>query len=162
RVDNGNSYRTGEALADDGRRRARGPRAHVRVSACRRAAVDAGATRRLRTGCDAALPTVRPGRRPCQGVHGPLPSLPQPPLPCLVRGRREEETLLSDSSVALSPRTTPLPGALLARPRARGPSPSRSEVVGPSRCRMLGSAMRPPMRARARSFFFAVSNVDSG
>jgi hypothetical protein len=41
-----------------------------------RAAMDAAATRSLRTGRDAALPAVHLGHWSCQVVHVPLPSLP--------------------------------------------------------------------------------------
>jgi hypothetical protein len=51
-------------------------RAHIRVFACRRAAVDSETTRGLRTGCDAPLQSVYPGRSACQRLHVSLPSLP--------------------------------------------------------------------------------------
>src|SRR5438105_4346995 len=76
RVDHGHSYRPTKAPADHSRCGAPGPRAHVRVLARCRAAMDPAATRGLRTGRDAALPAVRLGHWPCQGVHVPLPSLP--------------------------------------------------------------------------------------
>src|SRR5919204_4413926 len=76
RVDNGHSCRPTKAPADHSRCGAPGPRAHVRVLARHRAAMDAAATRSLRTGRDAALPAVRLGHWSCQVVHVPLPSLP--------------------------------------------------------------------------------------
>jgi hypothetical protein len=75
RLKNENSHRTGGATSH---RPCGGPRrrAHVCVLARRGAAVDPAAARGLRTGRDAALPAVRLGHWPCQGVYVPLPSLP--------------------------------------------------------------------------------------
>jgi hypothetical protein len=64
-VDNGHSYRPAKAPADHSRCGARGPRAHVRLLARRRATMDPAATRGLRTGRDAALPAVRLGHWSC-------------------------------------------------------------------------------------------------
>src|SRR5262245_38766330 len=43
--------------------------AHVRVFACRRAAMNPETTRGLRTGCDATLQSVHPGRSACVSLH---------------------------------------------------------------------------------------------
>src|SRR5262245_11220936 len=91
RIDNARSYRPTKPPADHSRCGAPGPRVHVRVLARRRAGMDPAATRGLRTGRDPALPAVHLGHWPCQVVHVPLPSLPQPRLPCRVRRRCEEE-----------------------------------------------------------------------
>jgi len=67
------------------------PRAHVRVFAGRRAAVDPAATLSLRTGCDATLQSVYPGRSACLSLHVCLPALSQPHLPRRIVRRPEKE-----------------------------------------------------------------------
>src|SRR6516225_5614906 len=56
------------------------------------AAVDAEATRRLRTRRDAALQPVPSGRSAHLCLHVPLPALSQPRLSCRVLRRPEKET----------------------------------------------------------------------
>jgi hypothetical protein len=55
-----NLYRTTEPASGHTPFSSLRPRAHVRVFACRRAAVDPKTTRGLRTGCDAPLQSVHP------------------------------------------------------------------------------------------------------
>src|SRR5215471_8296025 len=55
------------------------------------AAVDAAATRRLRTRRDAALQPVRPRCSAHLSLHVPLPALSQPRLSCRVLRRPEKE-----------------------------------------------------------------------
>jgi hypothetical protein len=80
------------------------PRAHVSVFACRCAAVDPEATRRLRTGCDATLQSVYPGRSACLSLHVPLPALSQPRLPrrFLWRPKKETEAPLRNPTTGIA------------------------------------------------------------
>ncbi len=48
------------------------------------------ATRGLRTGCDAPLQSVHPGRSACLSLHVRLPALSQPRLPHLLRRPQKE------------------------------------------------------------------------
>jgi len=66
------------------------PRAHVRVFAGRRAAMDSKTTRGQRTGCDATLQSVHPGRSACLNLHVRLPALSQPGLLRLLRRPQKE------------------------------------------------------------------------
>jgi hypothetical protein len=87
---NENLYRTTE-LASGHRPFSRlRPRAHVRVFACRRAAMDPETTRGLRTGCNATLQSVHPGRSAYLSLHVRLPALSQPRLPRLLRRPQKE------------------------------------------------------------------------
>src|SRR5262245_46455390 len=89
RIDNARSYPT-KPPADHSRGTS-GPLAHVRVFAGRRAAVDPAATLSLRTGCDATLQSVYPGRSACLSLHVCLPALSQPHLPRRIVRRPEKE-----------------------------------------------------------------------
>ena len=91
RLKNENSHRTAESTSGHWPFSSLRPRAGVCVFACRRTAVDPAATRRLRTGCDATLQSVRPGRSACLSLHVPLPTLPQPRLPRRILRRPEKE-----------------------------------------------------------------------
>ena len=78
------------------------PRAHVRVFAGRRAAMDFKTTRGLRTGCDATLQSVHPGRSACLNLHVRLPALSQPGLPRLLRRpQKEGETPLRNPIIGI-------------------------------------------------------------
>src|SRR5262245_48810707 len=103
RADNESLHRTTEAATDAGRCGAPWSHADVCVFARRRAAatagaVDPGAARGLRAGCDAALQPIRPRRAARYRLHDALPPLPQRRLPQGVR-QPERQTRLS-----LSPR----------------------------------------------------------
>src|SRR5262249_9591697 len=87
---NENLYRTTELASGHRPFSSLRPRAHVRVFACRRAAMDPQTTRGLRTGCDAPLQSVHPGRSACLSLHVRLPALSQPRLPRLVRRPQKE------------------------------------------------------------------------
>lgn len=78
------------------------PRAHVRVFAGRRAAMDSKTTRGLRIGCDATLQSVHPGRSACLNLHVRLPALSQPGLPRLLRRpQKEGETPLRNPIIGI-------------------------------------------------------------
>src|SRR5215469_6721547 len=78
------------------------PRAHVRVFAGRRAAMDSKTTHGLRTGCDATLQSVHPGRSACLNLHVRLPALSQPGLPRLLRRpQKEGETPLRNPIIGI-------------------------------------------------------------
>src|SRR5215813_758691 len=68
------------------------------------AAVDAEATRRLRTRRDAALQPIPPGHSAHLSLHVPLPALSQPRLPCRVlrRPEKEGETPLRNPTTGIS------------------------------------------------------------
>jgi hypothetical protein len=108
RLKNENSDRTTESTSGHWPFSGLRPRAGVCVFACRRTAVDPAATRRLRTGCDATLQSVRPGRSACLSLHVPLPTLPQPRLPRRILRRPEKE--------AEAPLRSPITGLALCRP----------------------------------------------
>jgi len=93
---NENLYRTTEPASSHPPFSSLRPRAHVRVFACRRAAVDPETTRSLRTGCDAPLQSVYPGRSACLSLHVRLPALSQSRLPrrTLQRPKKEGEAPL--------------------------------------------------------------------
>src|SRR6266568_2473917 len=90
RAQNENLYRTTEPASGHPPFSSLRPRAHIRVFACRRAAVDSETTRGLRTGCDAPLQSVHPGRSACLSLHVRLPALSQPRLPHLLRRPQKE------------------------------------------------------------------------
>src|SRR5215467_5630385 len=117
RLKNENSDRTTESTSGHWPFSGLRPRAGVCVFACRRTAVDPAATRRLRTGCDATLQSVRPGRSACLSLHVPLPTLPQPRLPCRILQGPEKE--------AEAPLRSPIRHRQLLRyaPRAATPPP---------------------------------------
>src|SRR5262249_18092868 len=102
RIDNARSYPT-KPPADHSRGTS-GPLAHVRVFAGRRAAVDPAATLSLRTGCDATLQSVYPGRSACLSLHVCLPALSQPHLPRRIvrRPEKEAETPLRNPIVGIA------------------------------------------------------------
>src|SRR5215471_4161067 len=123
------------------------PRAHVRVFACRRAAVDPEAARGLRTGCDAPLQSVRPGRSACLNLHVRLPALSQPGLPRLLRRpQKEGEAPVRNPITGISGCTR------RERPRRRRASEQRDElaafhsITSSARANSEGGISRPKIR----------------
>src|SRR5262249_17487669 len=126
RLKNENSHRTTESTSGHWPFSGLRPRAGVCVFACRRTAVDPATTRRLRTGCDATLQSVRPGRSACLSLHVPLPTLPQPRLPRRILRRPEKE-----AEAPLRSPITDIAGccARAARPRCRRAAEQRDELA---------------------------------
>src|SRR5262249_60406299 len=90
-IDDGNAHHTINTAADPRRCGAACSCADICNFTRDCAAVDAEATRRLRTRRDAALQPIRPGHSAHLSLHVPLPALSQPRLPCRVLRRPEKK-----------------------------------------------------------------------
>jgi hypothetical protein len=122
---NENLYRTTEPASGHPPFSSLRPRAHIRVFAWRRAAVDSETTRSLRTGCDAPLQSVHPGRSACLSLHVRLPALSQPRLlrRILRRPEKEDEATQTRSTPVIALNNSP------ARKGVEAPTPTEAMLI---------------------------------